>query len=82
MITMEQLYGRVKRLCARGVQQSRIQIILTKETMESLLGQEIKFMDIKGEDRYIDVKDIKFGGFRVYLGIQDKIQVVEHEEWL
>lgn len=82
MISMEQLYGRVKRLCARGVQQSRIQIILTKETMESLLGQEIKFMNIDKDSYYIDVKDIKFGGFRVYLGIQDKIQVVEHEEWL
>lgn len=82
MVTMEQLYGRIKRLCAKGVQQSKIQIILTKETMESLLGQEIKLMNITGNDKYIDVKDIRFGGFRVYLGIQDKIQVIDREEWL
>ena len=44
---------------------------MTKETFMQLTGQPIK-----------DVTDIMFGEWHVYLGKQDKIQVIESELWL
>ena len=80
-MTIEILYSRVKSLVAKGIPKSKIQIIMTKETIEQLVGQEIKFYDVKPGQNIL-AHDMRFGGFRVYLGVQDKIQVVESEIWI
>ena len=80
-MTIESLYTKIKFLNARGVPKSKIQIILTKESIEQILGQEVKFYNIK-PGQVVLAHDMRFGGFRVYLGVQDKIQVIESEIWI
>ena len=64
----EKLYDKLRAL---KIQKKNCIVILTKETLEQLIGQRIS-----------DVTDIMFGEWHVYLGKQDKIQVIESEIWL
>ena len=68
LMTTEKLYGMLRTF---KIQKKNCIIILTRETFIQLTGQPIK-----------DVTDIMFGEWHVYLGKQDKIQVIESEVWL
>lgn len=67
-MTAEKLYDKLMTL---KIQKKNCIIILTKETFVHLTGQLVK-----------DVTDIMFGEWHVYLGKQDKIQIIESEIWL
>ena len=67
-MTAEKLYDMLKTF---KIQKKNCIVILTKETFMQLTGQPIK-----------DVTDIMFGEWHVYLGKQDKIQIIESEVWL
>ena len=79
MITHESLYAVIQRLKFQG--HKNIQLVLTKETIESLVGTEVSFENIH-PNQEIQLYDMRFGGIRVYLGVQDKVQVIESEVWL
>ena len=79
MVTHESLYATIQRLKFQG--HKNIQLVLTKETIESLVGAEVSFENIQ-PNQEIQLYDMRFGGTRVYLGVQDKIQVIECEVWL
>ena len=68
LMTAEKLYDMLRTF---RIQKKNCIVILTKETFMQLTGQTIK-----------DVTDIMFGEWHVYLGKQDKIQVIESEVWL
>lgn len=67
-MTAEKLYDMLRTF---KIQKKNCIIILTRETFTQLTGQPIK-----------DVTGIMFGEWHVYLGKQDKIQVIESEVWL
>lgn len=67
-MTAEKLYDKLMTL---KIQKKNCIVILTKETFVHLTGQPVK-----------DVTDIMFGEWHVYLGKQDKIQIIESEIWL
>ena len=68
VMTAEKLYDMLRTF---KIQKKNCIIILTRATFIQLTGQHIK-----------DVTDIMFGEWHVYLGKQDKIQVIESEVWL
>ena len=68
VMTAEKLYDMLRTF---KIQKKNCIIILTRETFIQLTGQPIK-----------DIADIMFGEWHVYLGKQDKIQVIESEVWL
>lgn len=67
-MTAEKLYDMLRTF---KIHKKSCIVILTRETFMQLTGQTIK-----------DVTDIMFGEWHVYLGKQDKIQVIESEVWL
>ena len=75
-MTAEKLYDILRTF---KIQKKNCIVILTKETFMQLAGQAIK--DVTGQ-AIKDVTDIMFGEWHVYLGKQDKIQVIESEIWL
>ena len=79
--THESIYTAVMRLRSMGVPKNKIQIILTKETISNLVEAEVEFMDIQ-PGMCVPSYDIQFAGQRVYLGMQDRVQVVEQEVFL
>lgn len=70
-MTAEELYDKLMTL---KIQKKNCIVILTKETLVHLTGQLVK--DV------MDIMDIMFGEWHVYLGKQDKIQIIESEIWL
>ena len=79
MVTHESLFTTLQLLKSHG--HNSLQIILTKETIKNLIDSELDWYDIKpGQE--IKSLDMKFGEYRVYLGTQDKIQVIETEVWI
>lgn len=81
MITHEKLFSTIRLLRNRGVQKNKIQIILTKDSIKDLCDAEVEFMDIQ-PGQVVQQTDMFFAGYRVYLGGQDRVQVVESEIWL
>ena len=81
MVTHENLFHTTQFLRHRGVQKDKIQIILTKDSIKRLLDTEVEFMDIQ-PGQVVQQTDMFFAGYRVYLGGQDRVQVVESEIWL
>lgn len=67
-MTAESLYDKLRTF---KIQKKNCIVILTEETFMQLIGHSIK-----------GVTDIMFGEWHVYLGKQDKIQVIESEVWL
>lgn len=76
-MTAEKLYGILRTF---KMQKKNCIIILTRETLIQLSTREI-FTQLTGQP-IKDVTDIMFGEWHVYLGKQDKIQVIESEVWL
>lgn len=76
-MTAEKLYDMLRTF---KIQKKNCIIILTRETFIQLLTREI-FTQLTGQP-IKDVTDIMFGEWHVYLGKQDKIQVIESEVWL
>lgn len=75
-MTAEKLYDMLRTF---KIQKKNCIVILTKETFMQLTGQT--FTQLTGQT-IKDVTDIMFGEWHVYLGKQDKIQVIESEVWL
>lgn len=78
-MTAEKLYNI---LGTFKIQKKNCIIILTRETFIQLLSKET-FIQLTGQPikDFTDI-DIMFGEWHVYLGKQDKIQVIESEVWL
>ena len=82
MFSNAQLYGMLQRIqYSNNLPKAKLQVILTKDSIKALLGAEVEFTDIKPGSA-IQQTDMFFDGYRVYLGGQDKIQIVESEIWL
>jgi len=82
MVTHASLFETIQRLKAiKNVPKEKLQVILTKDSIEQLLNTEVEFMDIK-PGQVIQQTDMFFAGHRVYLGGQDRVQVIESEVYL
>lgn len=82
MVTHASLFETIQRLKAiKNVPKEKLQVILTKDSIEQLLNAEVEFMDIK-PGQVVQQTDMFFAGIRVYLGGQDRVQVIESEVYL
>jgi len=69
------LYSRMLSLKAKG---KSFILILTKETINQLVKNEIPEANMDD----INTADMWFAGVHVYLGLMDKIVLIEGEIWL
>lgn len=82
MVTHENLFTVIQRLrVINNVPKDKIQVILTKDSIKRLINAEVEFMNIE-PGQVVQQTDMFFAGYRVYLGGQDRVQVVESEVFL
>ena len=55
--------------------EQRIEILLTKEAIESLIQDEIKWYKIEGTE--VPLTEMKFAGYPVHLGNHNSVRLVE-----
>lgn len=82
MITHASLFETIQRLkVIKNVPKEKLQVILTTDSIKRLLDAEVEFMDIE-PGQVVQQTDMFFAGCRVYLGGQDRVQVIESEVYL
>lgn len=82
MVTHESLFTVLQRLrVINNVPKDKLQVILTKEDIKRLCDTEVEFMDIQ-PGQVVQQTDMFFAGYRVYLGGQSRVQVIESEVYL